>query len=521
MLEVKYRGEALTMACVLLVTLPTFLCYGYNLSVAGALLTQQNFLEQFPQIDTTNTSGSQETYNSNIQGTVISLFPVGGIFGALISSAWGDVLGRRVFIFFSNLVTLIGAVLMASSFHLSQFIVARVVLGIGIGAISSTIPVWTSEIASTNSRGASTSLVGMFMPIGISLGFWVALGLSFVTESSVSWRFPLALQILFCIWPMITICILPESPRWLLTKGRQEEARDVLSKINDCDPHDDMINTEVSEIVESLEIQQSASFKDMFTMGESRTMHRAALALFTMLAFQITGINAITFFANVIFEQYLKMGTVLSKVLSGCMSLLQVLSAGLASMVIDRFGRRPLFFFSGIGMSICMILMAGLTSDHENIPALKTAVFALFAINFIYSVGFAGCCFCYSAEISPIHLKSLVNGIAVSLNWIMNFVIAMVTPTAFSTIDYAYYIIWAVVNGGIILPVVFFFFPETKRRSLEELDELFLQSQSFFDTVKIAKRMPHRYNEDGLPNKEAYTDKDESAHVESKEVNES
>lgn len=494
------RGTALQYACILLVTFPTFLCYGYNQSVAGGLLTQNTFLEQFPQIDTKHTSGSEQSYNSNIQGTVISLYTAGGIFGALSTCAWGDKLGRRNFIFISNGVVMIGAILMASAFQFGQLVVARVILGLGTGAVSGTVPVWASELAKIENRGAATSLVGFFLSIGITLGFWVDFGLGFVHNSSVSWRFPLAFQILFCIIPMAAIYLLPESPRWLLTKSREEEARIIIGKVNDCDPYCDMINTEVNEVTESLEIAKSGSFKDLFSMGESRVIHRASLAFLAMFFSQICAINAITFYANTIFEQYLNMTSTVSGVLSGCMEIIQVIGALLATITIDRFGRRPLMIFSGIGMAICMALLAGLTSNKDNKAALDVAVVALFAINFIYSVGFAGVCFCYSAEVAPLHVRSLVNGFAVATTWSVNFLVAMVTPTAFNSIDYQYYIVWALVNGALILPLVYFCFPETRMRSLEEIDEIFLQGQNFLDVVKIAKRLPYRHNKDGTLN---------------------
>lgn len=518
---INLKGNALQWACIMLVTMPTFVCYGYNQSVAGGLLTNDQFLYQFPEIDTKHTTGSEKAFNSNIQGTVISLYTAGGIFGALSTCFWGDRLGRRNFIFFSNLVVMIGAILMCSAFDFGQFVAARIVLGLGTGAVSGTVPVWASELAKIESRGAATSLVGFFLSIGIALGFWIDFGLSFVKDNSVSWRFPLAFEIILCLIPMAVIYILPESPRWLLTRGREEEARAVLAKCNDTDPYCDMITTEVNEVKESLEITKSATMRDLFTMGESRVIHRAGLAFLAMFFSQIAAINAITFYANVIFEQYLKMDNIVAQVLSGSMEIVQIIGALLATITIDRMGRRALMMFSGVGMAICMSMLAGCTSVPDNKSALDAAVFALFAINFIYSVGFAGCCFCYSAEVSPLHVRSLVNGFAVATTWSVNFLVAMVTPTAFNSIDYQYYIVWALVNGAFILPLVIFCFPETSRRSLEEIDEIFLQATNFFDVVKIARNLPYRHNKDGTLNAEFDKEKGGQAPVHVEERSES
>lgn len=483
------KGDAINHACVFLITMPTFLCYGYNQSVAGGLLTNPSFYTQFPEIDTQSTDlgDAEKSQNSTLQGTVIALYTAGGIFGALATCVWGDKLGRRNVIFIANILVMIGAILMASSFELAQMIVARVVLGLGTGAVSSTVPVWTSELAKIQNRGSHTSSVGFFLSIGIALGLWVDFGFSFITDISVGWRFPLAFQIVFCLCAIGFIYLLPESPRWLVMKGRDNEALHIMSVINECSEDDELIVNEVREIKHSLEA--AGTWRDMLKMGETRVMHRAFLAFLAMFFSQVCAINALTFYANTIFAR-IGMDNVISQICSGSMEIVQIIGALAAVYTIDRFGRRALMLFSGVGMCICMALLAGCTSNEDNHQANDAAVFALFAINFIYSVGFAGCCFCYSAEISPLHVRSLVNGIAVSITWATNFLIAMVTPVAFDAIDWQYYIVWTAVNGFLITPIVYFFFPETKQRSCEQLDELFFQSQNIFDIVKIADKAP-------------------------------
>ncbi|CAN6673953.1 high-affinity glucose transporter Hxt2p [Trichomonascus vanleenenianus] len=487
-----FKGSALNRACVLLITFPAFCCYGYNQSVAGGLLINPLFVKQFPQIDTVNTTGAQAAHNSTIQGVAISLYTVGGIFGALSTCVWGDILGRRHFIFFSSLVVLVGAVLMASATTFAQFMVARVILGLGTGATSATVPVWTSELSKIENRGSHSSSVGFFLSIGIALGFWIDFALSFVKTSSVSWRFPLAFQIIFCVIVMAFIYRLPESPRWLILKDRFDEAKYIIGLINEVEPTSELVESEITSVKHSLAIAASGTFTDVFKMGESRVVHRSLLAVLAMFFSQICAINVITFYANTIFQQYLKMNYITSSVLSGSMEIVQICGAWAAMYTIDRFGRRPLLVFSGIGMTICLALLSGLSSNTNNKAALDVAVVALFAINFIYSVGFAGCCFCYAAEIAPLHVRSIVNGFAVGTTWTTNFLIAMVTPVGISSIGYKYYIVWAVVNGVLITPIAYFCFPETKKRTGEEIDEIFNQATGFFDVVKVAANLPYQ-----------------------------
>jgi hypothetical protein len=133
------RGKQLSRAALLLVVSPAFLCYGYNQAVLGGVLTLDSFVEAFPAMDTVHTEGHQQTKNANIQGTIVALYLVGGIFGALSCTQLGDKIGRRGVILISSAITLVGAILMASSYSLAQFIVARLVLGLGVGGTTATV----------------------------------------------------------------------------------------------------------------------------------------------------------------------------------------------------------------------------------------------------------------------------------------------------------------------------------------------------------------------------------------------
>jgi sugar porter (SP) family MFS transporter len=485
------RGQSLNRATILLVTLPSFMAYGYNQSVAGGLLTLRAFANQFPQMDTIFTSGAEQAYNAKIQGTVIALYTVGGMFGAMATSYLGDILGRRKSIFLFSLINIVGAVLMASSFSFAQFIVARVVIGFGTGAISGTVPVWQSELSKSNNRGAHVATVGVFQSAAGAIGFWIDFAFYFVNNSSVSWRFPLAFQLLWTSMAIAFIYTLPESPRWLIKMGRIQEAREIMAILGDTAADADVIDEDIRNVQNSLQIAGSGSVKDFFTMGKYRIMHRAMLAVLGLFFSQICGINIITFYATTIFEQYLNMSPVKGRLLSACMECMQPIGAVFAIYTIDRYGRRPLMLITAVGMAISMAILAGSTANSNNTPALIVAIIFLFVVNFMYCVGFLGCQFLYSSEISPLHVRSVVNGLAVGATWGTNFLVAEVTPLGFNNIKWGYYLVWAAINT-IIIPVIYFCFPETAGRSLEEIDEIFARSKSIFDVVGIAKTMPYK-----------------------------
>jgi hypothetical protein len=143
-------------------------------------------------------------------------------------------------------------------------------------------------------------------------------------------------------------------------------------------------------------------------------------------------------------------------------------------------------------MSLCQIALTGLGSQPDNKGCLKASIFFLYLYYFVYVLGFLGIPFLYASEIAPVHLRAAVCGISTAVSWLFNFLVVEVTPIAFTTIGYKYFVVYAAINASSV-PVVYFFYPETAGRSLEEIDEIFAASKSIFDPVKVAKRLPRKH----------------------------
>ena len=260
-------------------------------------------------------------------------------------------------------------------------------------------------------------------------------------------------------------------------------------------------------------------------MGEERNFHRVVLGYVNQVFQQISGINLITYYAPTIYKQYIGLSGTLPSVLAACNGTEYFLASWIAVYTIERFGRRSLMLFGSTGMVASMVILAAMNALSEagrggSATGIVSAIF-LFVFNSFFAVGWLGMTWLYPAEIVPLRIRAPSNGLSTSANvsrppplklshqqigtnampqWAFNFMVVMITPVSFTAIGYKTYVIFAVINAFII-PVVYFFYPETAYRSLEEIDDIFRKTprgwRAWFSVVKIAHDEPLRYGKNG------------------------
>ncbi|KAL8682004.1 MAG: hypothetical protein Q9186_001880 [Xanthomendoza sp. 1 TL-2023] len=418
----------------------------------------------FPQIDirtqtldTLGLSKSERTHRSTIQGISVAAYNLGCFIGACACLKIGDILGRRKTIFVGSSIMIVGAALQCSAYSLGHFIVGRIITG----------------------RGQLVMVEGALITGGICFSYWLDFGFSFLDPNSIAWRFPIGFQIFFALVILLFVLELPESPRWLVLKGKEGEALNVLGALSDKPSDDPYIWGEFQAIKDTvIENQKAGGIKDLFTMGPDRHLHRTMLAYINQMFQQISGINLITYYAATIYQNEIKLDPFTSRILAAA----------------NGTGKYPLRISSKCAL-VAYTDSRIMDSLGGKGPGIVAALF-LFLFNTFFAIGWLGMTWLYPAEIVPLRIRATANAFSTSANWIFNFMVVMITPVAFASIGYQTYIIFAVINA-FIFPCVWFFYPETAYRSLEEMDSIFRKCHSVFTVVRIAKEEPQRYGKSG------------------------
>ncbi|KAF8851067.1 hypothetical protein BDZ45DRAFT_767899 [Acephala macrosclerotiorum] len=215
----------------------------------SGLLTLNTFIKSFPEIDVTSKhlTPNQKSYNFTIQGLTVAIYEIGYMLGALSTMWTGDKFGRRKVVFGGAIVMCIGAAIQYTFFSLAQ-----IVTGVGNGFVTATVPMWQSECAKAERRGATVMIEGAFIIFGLAFSYWLNFTALFVS-GPVNWRLPIAFQCVFAGILIAFILELPESPRWLIKKGRIEESKQVFAALDGILIEEPYAQAQVNEVLSTLE----------------------------------------------------------------------------------------------------------------------------------------------------------------------------------------------------------------------------------------------------------------------------
>mmetsp|Transcript_5388 Transcript_5388/g.5356 ORF Transcript_5388/g.5356 Transcript_5388/m.5356 type:complete len:554 (+) Transcript_5388:1424-3085(+) len=485
------RGKPLRVAITVCCTIG-FSLFGYDQGLMSGIITGEQFNKEFPP-----THGTDQ-HTTVIQGAVTSCYELGCFFGALFALFQGDKYGRRPMIIVGSLLIVVGTVIAVAAFGphwgLGQFVIGRVITGLGNGMDTATIPVWQSEISKAENRGLLVNLEGSMVAVGTFIAYWLDFGLSYV-NTSVQWRFPVAFQIVFALFLFLGVAQLPESPRWLIAHDLKDDARNILAALNDVDVDDEFVIEEsvvISDAINRLSRSQ-LGFKELLSGGKQQNFARMIIGASTQFFQQFTGCNASIYYSTVLFENSIGLTGKLPLILGGVFATIYALSTIPSFFLIDRLGRRALFLIGAAGQGVAMtIAFASLIKDDGNDKGgQKAAAFGIFLFIAFFAFTILPLPWVYPPEINPLRTRTVASAVSTCTNWLTNFAVVMFTPLFMAESQFGCYLFFALFNY-LFIPVIFFFYPETAGRTLEEIDIIFAKAHvDKRQPWRVAATMPH------------------------------
>ncbi|KAG2232032.1 hypothetical protein INT48_000587 [Thamnidium elegans] len=470
-------------------------CFGYDTGVISGVLTMEPFIK-------TMTNGSK--FLTAMQTSVITGLLLAGCFvGSLFAAPLCERLSRKYTIIIASAVFNVGAAIQVAATNYDMMIAGRFVAGLGVGSLSMAVPLYLSELAPKEIRGRLISLQQLTITIGIMVAFWVGAGTQYL-DTHDSWRIPLGIQIAPAAVLMVGTSFLPFSPRWLINKGRNEEALAVLARLHSRgDESNPEVIAEYEEIIAQVEHERTVSVSSYVELLKGTVRKRLILGVLIQIFQQFTGINSIMYYAPTIFQQAGVPGKAASLIASGVNGVLNVLCTIIPIIYLDRLGRRIVLISGaivmGVAMLLCGIVMGATARVFENpitgqmevdMSANTAASYFCIVMVYVFVAGFAyswgPCGWVYPAEIYPLSIRAKGTSITTAANWLMNFVISLFVPVMLTTITWGTYVFFGCCCM-VMAVSVFLFYPETKGRSLEEMDVVFSGPLLAYKDVKNAE----------------------------------
>lgn len=462
-----------------------FLLFGYDQGLMSGIIASKNFNDEFPA---TRQNGPDDVYHGTIQGTTVSIYEVGAFFGAVFSFVYGERLGRLKMMFIGAIIMIIGTIISVTAFGphngFAQFLVSRVVTGVGNGMNTATIPSWLAECSKSHNRGFLVCVEASMVAVGTVIAYWVDFGFSYL-DSSVTWRFPIAFQIFFAMLLMLGIYLFPESPRWLLSHGRNEEGLRVIAALNGVPIDHPAALYQQEMILESIASNQSAlgtsSIRKLLIGGKQQNLRRVLIGASSQVFQQLGGCNAVIYYSTILFENQIGLETRLSLILGGVLSVVYALAALTSFLLVERCGRRNLFLYGTVGQAVAMFITFGclVAGGPQN---AKGAAFGLYFFIMWFGATWLPLPWLYPAELNSQAVRTTANAVSTMANWLFNFLVVQVLPTMTASIGSYTFLLFALANC-IFFPIIYIFYPETTGRELSEIDVIFAHAH-------LAKRRP-------------------------------
>ncbi|KAK1960727.1 general substrate transporter [Colletotrichum sublineola] len=466
----KYSPWTKSMFQLYAVLFVAYCCGALN-GYDGSLMGSLNGMESYQRTFNMKTSGSST-------GIVFMMYNVGSVCAIAFTGPVNDLLGRRWGMFTGSVLIIVGTCIQATSKAIPQFLGGRFLLGFGVSFCCVSAPTYVSELAHPKWRGTLTGLYNCMWPVGAFIAGWVAYGASFISGND-GWRIPVWCQLVTSGIVVVFVFFLPESPRWLVANDRHEEAAKILTTLHgEKDPNHPIVQLQMKEMM--AQISSEASDKRWWDYRELWNTHSARRRLICVLGMAIMGQasgNSLSSYYLVIMMNTAGI-TDQHKVLAlnATNSVLGLLGSLIGARLTDRIGRRPLLIYSILFCSMTFAVMTGTSKmavdDPSNTNAANTTIAFVFLFGIVFSLGWTAQQSMYIAETLSTSTRAKGTAVGNFASSAISLVLAYSSGPAFEKIGYYFYLVfvfWDILEAVFI----YFLFPETNHRTLEELEEVF------------------------------------------------
>jgi len=370
-----------------------------------------------------------------------------------------------------------------------MLVVGRIINGLSVGICSAQVPVYITELAPPSQRGRLVGFQQWAITWGILIMFFICYGCSYI-QGTAAFRIPWGVQMVPAILLFLGLCVLPESPRWLAKNDRWEETKEVLALVHaKGDMESPWVQREMEEIREAVEFERANKDVTYMELFDANMLNRTTIGIFTQIWSQLTGMNVMMYYITYVFTMAGLADDTPEGVLlpSGINFIINVVMTVPALLWMDRWGRRPTLLIGAFFMCLWLCVNAGLFAvystpmegNHNAAVSMRVRgapAKAIIASTYLFVASFAPTwgpvSWTYPPELFPLRLRGKAVALTTSSNWAFNFALAYFVPPAFANIKWRTYVIFAVFCAAMFIHV-FFFFPETANKPLEEIEEMF------------------------------------------------
>ncbi|KKZ64080.1 MFS transporter, SP family, sugar:H+ symporter [[Emmonsia] crescens] len=504
------------------------LLFGYDQGVVSGVLTMESFGALFPRIYS----------DSGFKGWFVSTLLLAAWLGSLANGPFADYIGRKWSMIVAVVIFLVGSAIQAGAVNLEMLFFGRAIAGFAVGQLTMVVPLYISEVSLPTIRGGLVVLQQLSITVGILLSYWIDYGSNYIGgsrcapnipysggtpnspafdpyndvgpngcdgQSDAAWRIPFALQIIPAIILGVGMVFFPDSPRWLLMKDRDEDALVTLGKLRRQSTNHPALIAEYLEIKASVIVENTFATENYAGIKGMRLhaaqyyslvstwsrFKRLAIGCCVMFFQQFMGCNAMIYYAPTIFGQLGLDGNTTSLLATGVYGIVNCLSTLPALFWIDKVGRRALLMCGATGTCISLVIVGAIIAkygsslvDHSSAGWAGIAFIYIYDINFSYS--FAPIGWVLPSEIFNLSIRSKAISITTSTTWMCNFIIGLVTPDMLETITWGTYIFFAAFCL-LALAFTFFFIPETRGKTLEDMDLVFGDTAAHEEQQRIVQ----------------------------------